>query len=407
MKNYILLLLAFLLFSCTPKQKKVSEWRGENRSGTYAETNLLKEWPKDGPKLLWDTEGLGNGYGSPVVTENNIYLNGEIDSIAYLFAMDLEGKMLWKTEFGKDWMKNYIGSRSAPTVVGDLVYVASGMGDVACIHAETGVLKWKINILEKFEGKNTRFGYSQSLLVDGDLVFAAPGGKEKNIIALDRFTGETKWINSGVGEMPAYCSPLLIEYSTKNVLVTFSEHALLAIESQTGKTLWTHQQDTTKGDVNGNTPIYEDGYLYYVTGCGNGAVKLKLEEDGTKITEVWRNEELDNIMGGVVKLNGKIIASAHRKKVWKSVDAETGETRDTLKFGRGATIAADGMLYCYNERGQVGLVNVTPENMEVVSKFKVTKGSKEHFAQPVIAKGVLYIRHGDALMAYDVKAINN
>ncbi|MPQ48374.1 PQQ-binding-like beta-propeller repeat protein [Marinifilum sp. N1E240] len=402
MKNYILLLVAVSLFSCTPKQKKVSEWRGDNRSGIYNETNLLKEWPKDGPNLLWDAEGIGNGYGSPVISGNTLYVNGEIDSIAYLIAMDLQGKVQWKTEFGHDWMKNFIGSRSAPTVVDDMVYVASGLGDVACIHAVTGELKWKINMLEKFEGKNTRFGYSQSLLVDGDLVYAAPGGTEDNIIALDRFTGETKWTNAGVGEVPAYCSPLLIEFPTRNVLITFSEHALIGIESQTGEVLWTEMQDTLC-DINGNTPIFDNGYLYYVTGCGNGTVKMKIAEDGGSITEVWRNKELDNIMGGAVKLNGKIIASGHRKKVWKSVDAETGETRDTLKFGRGATIAADGMLYCYNERGQVGLVKVTPENMELVSKFKVTKGTKEHFAQPIINNGVLYVRHGDALLAYDIK----
>ncbi|WP_461643265.1 PQQ-binding-like beta-propeller repeat protein [Labilibaculum euxinus] len=406
MKNLSILLIAVLFFACNSKSKKVSEWRGENRSGIYNETNLLKEWPAEGPELLWAIDSIGNGYGSPVICENTMYLNGEIDSLAYLISLDLQGNILWKTEFGTDWMENFIGSRSAPTVVDDLVYVASGMGDIACIHAESGELKWKVNMLEKYEGKNTRFGYSQSLLVDGDLVFAAPGGAENNIIALNRFTGEMAWTNPGVGEISAYCSPLLLEFPSRKVLVTFSDNALMGIESQTGKLLWTELQDTLC-DINGNTPIFEDGYLYYVTGCGNGTVKMKVSEDGSQITEVWRNKELDNIMGGAVKLNGKIIASGHRKKVWKSVDAETGETRDTLSFGRGSTIAADGMLYCYNERGQVGLVKVTPESMELVSKFKVTKGTKEHFAQPVINNGVLYIRHGDALLAYDIKAINN
>ncbi|WP_321316152.1 PQQ-binding-like beta-propeller repeat protein [Labilibaculum sp.] len=402
MKNLSILIIAVLLFACNTKQKKVSEWRGENRSGIYNETNLLQEWPEEGPSVLWDIEGVGNGYGSPVISENTMYLNGEIDSLAYLIALDLQGKILWKTEFGKDWMKNFIGSRSTPTVVDDLVYVASGMGDIACIKAESGELKWKVNMLEKYEGKNTRFGYSQSLLVDDDLVFASPGGEENNIIALNRFTGEMVWANPGIGQVPSYCSPLLLEFPSRKVLVTFSYNALMGIESQTGKLLWTELQDTIC-DVNGNTPIFEDSYLYYVTGCGNGTVKMKLSEDGSQITEVWRNKDLDNIMGGAVKLNGKIIASGQRKKVWKSVDAETGETKDSLDFGRGSTIAADGMLYCYNEKGEVGLVKVTPESMELVSEFKVTKGTKEHFAQPVINKGVLYIRHGDALLAYDIK----
>lgn len=403
MKNVSIFLIAILCFACNPKQKKVSEWRGENRSGIYNESNLLKEWPANGPSVLWELEGIGNGYGSPVVSDNTLFVNGEVDSVAYLFALDLQGKMLWKTDFGKDWMVNFIGSRSAPTVVDDLVYVASGMGDVACIEKESGTLKWKINMLEKFKGKNTRFGYSQSLLVDGDLVFAAPGGAENNVIALDRFTGETKWTCPGVGEISAYCSPLLLEFPTRNVLVTFSDNALMGIESQTGRMLWTHVQDTLC-DINGNTPIYENGYLYYVTGCGNGTVKLKVSEDGGQITEMWRNKDLDNIMGGVVKMNDKIIASGHRKKLWKSVDANTGENRDTLDFGRGATIAADGLVYCYNEKGEVGLVKVNSDNLELVSQFKVTKGTKEHFAQPVINNGVLYIRHGDALLAYDIKA---
>lgn len=403
MKNVSIFLIAILCFACNPKQKKVSEWRGENRSGIYNESNLLKEWPANGPSVLWELEGIGNGYGSPVVSDNTLFVNGEVDSVAYLFALDLQGKMLWKTDFGKDWMVNFIGSRSAPTVVDDLVYVASGMGDVACIEKESGTLKWKINMLEKFKGKNTRFGYSQSLLVDGDLVFAAPGGAENNVIALDRFSGETKWTCPGVGEISAYCSPLLLEFPTRNVLVTFSDNALMGIESQTGRMLWTHVQDTLC-DINGNTPIYENGYLYYVTGCGNGTVKLKVSEDGGQITEMWRNKDLDNIMGGVVKMNDKIIASGHRKKLWKSVDANTGENRDTLDFGRGATIAADGLVYCYNEKGEVGLVKVNSDNLELVSQFKVTKGTKEHFAQPVINNGVLYIRHGDALLAYDIKA---
>ena len=151
MKNLSILLIAVLFFACNSKSKKVSEWRGENRSGIYNETNLLKEWPAEGPELLWAIDSIGNGYGSPVICENTMYLNGEIDSLAYLISLDLQGNILWKTEFGTDWMENFIGSRSAPTVVDDLVYVASGMGGISCIHAESGELKWKVNMLEKYE----------------------------------------------------------------------------------------------------------------------------------------------------------------------------------------------------------------------------------------------------------------
>ena len=142
MKNLSLLICLVLFFSCTSKKKEVSQWRGENRKGIYDEANLLTEWPADGPELAWEFEGVGNGYGSPVITDDKLFINGEIDSLSYLIAFDLQGKMLWKTEFGTDWIKNFIGSRSAPTVVDGLVYVASSMGDVACIDSETGLKKW-------------------------------------------------------------------------------------------------------------------------------------------------------------------------------------------------------------------------------------------------------------------------
>ena len=62
------------------------------------------------------------------------------------------------------------------------------------------------------------------------------------------------------------------------------------------------------------------------------------------------------------------------------------------------------MLYAYNERsGAVGLVKPARDKFEVISQFRITKGSGPHWAHPVIVDGVLYVRHGEALMAYKVK----
>jgi hypothetical protein len=62
------------------------------------------------------------------------------------------------------------------------------------------------------------------------------------------------------------------------------------------------------------------------------------------------------------------------------------------------------MLYLYNEKGQVGLVRPDGPKMELVSSFKLTRGTKAHFSHPVINKGILYIRHGKSLMAFDVRS---
>ena len=74
-------------------------------------------------------------------------------------------------------------------------------------------------------------------------------------------------------------------------------------------------------------------------------------------------------------------------------------------MGGGSIIYADGMFYCYAERdGEIALVNASHNSFDIVSKFPVPLGTKEHWARLVIDKGVLYVRHGDALMAYKIAA---
>jgi outer membrane protein assembly factor BamB len=193
----------------------------------------------------------------------------------------------------------------------------------------------------------------------------------------------------------------MIQRGKHNILLTFSEMSMLGIDADNGKLLFAHKQDTV-GNVHSNAPIFDNGYLYYVAGDGNRAVKLKLSDDGESITEVWRCKPFDNIMGGVVKVGSCLIATGHRRLELMSLNLESGQVTQQLKIGRGATIFADDMIYLYDEKGIVHLVDPANDNLKEVSTFKVTKGTKEHFAHPVIANGTLYIRHGNSLMAYNI-----
>jgi outer membrane protein assembly factor BamB len=402
MRYFFILLIVVLSFSCAKKKEMVSEWRGPNRSGVYNEPNLLTEWPAGGPELIWSIDSTGRGYGSPVFADGLFFINGETDSTSYLYAYNLEGKLNWKTAYGQEWVKNFPGSRSTPTVVGDLIYVSSGKGDIACFDKSSGTKKWSLNMISDLNGKINMFGYSQSLLVNGDLLYCLPGGAENNIVALNRFTGKLIWSQKARGEIEAYGSPIVIKRGTRDILMTFTELSFHGIDGKTGELLWTHPQDTA-GNLHGNIPVIDGNDLFYVAGDGNRAVKLNLSDDGTHISEVWRNRSFDNIMGGIVRIGDKIYGTGHRQMYLKCLDMNSGLVTDSLKMFRGSIIAADGMLYIYTEKGDVNLVNPKPDGMLLVSSFKVTKGTKEHFAHPVIHKGVLYIRHGEALMAYSIK----
>lgn len=411
MKNAILFSVLAFLVSCSPTDKKKYQFRGENRSGIYNETDLLKEWPVDGLQESLAIENLGDGYGSPIITDENIFITGTVDSTAMLFCFDLAGIKLWESEYGKEWVVNFPGSRSAPTLINDMIYVGSGLGNLYCFNAKTGEKIWSKDLKDDFEGSLPRFGHSEAALVVGDKVIWTPGGEKYNVVALNRFTGDLIWSNPGFGERSAYNSPKLIEIADKKIIVCFSAYHLMGIDAETGEMLWSQEQDNIpveerqlgNGDTHSNTVLYEDGTIYYVEGDGNCAVKLTLSEDGSEIKEVWRNAAFDSYMGGIVKSGNYLYAGATRKKELLAINASTGELTDSLKIGSGALISADNMLYYYNQKGELKLLSFSEGKMTEISSFKIQKGSKEHFSHPVIHNGVLYLRHGNVLMGFDIK----
>ncbi len=390
----------------------VYQWRGQERKGVYHGKNLLTQWGENGPALLWSTEMIGNGYGSPVITSDRLYITGERDSMACLFAFDLQGNLLWQKAFGKEWAKTgYAGSRSAPTVVDNLVYVTSGYGNLACFAAQSGEQKWFVDMKKDLHGQFTLHGHAEAPLLDGDKIFLVPGGRDTNVVALDRFTGAIKWICKGKQERPGYNSPLLIKLPGRHLLATFTAYSLLGIDCDTGRLLWTHEQlnipvekrEFGIGDTHANTALYEDGYIYYIAGDNNCAVKLQLSKDGEQIKQIWQNTAIDNYMGGFVKIDNYLYSCVTEKNRLVKMHAGTGQVCDSLKIGAGSLISADKMLYYYNQKGEVYLIRIANATMEIAGRFKISKGTRQHFSHPVIDKGVLYIRHGQALMAYDIK----
>ena len=401
MKSVELLLLSILIY-LTGNAQEIAQWRGENRNGIYNETGLLKKWAENGPKLLWHYDELGDGFSSASVTKTAVYLTGLKIDMGYVFALSHEGKLLWKTEYGHEWTESHNGTRTTPLVYGEKLYLMSGLGKVYCINSKTGEIIWTVDLMKDYDGRNIKWAITENLLIDDNKLFCTPGGVEANVIALDKNTGKLIWKSKGNGELSAYCSPALIKLPQRHILATMTESSILGIDVKNGNVLW-RQEHTNKYSVHPNTPIYNNGYLYCVSGYGTGGVMLKLSEDGSKIAEVWSDSSLDPRIGNVVVLNGRIYGAGDKTKKLQCIDWETGKSIYSADMIAPANIiSAQGLLYCYSETGTINLVEPKADGFDILSSFNVPYGTNENWAHLVIFDKKLYVRHGSSIMVYDI-----
>lgn len=379
---------------------------GTNKS---PDTGLLKKWPDEGPQLLWQVEGLGSGFSTVTVANGMIYTAGNIDEKTIVTALDMDGDVVWTAQNGDGWTENFPGTRGTPTVDGDRVYHESPFGNVICLNAKTGDKIWELNILEKFKGENIKWALSESLILDGDHLICCPFGEEASIVALDKKTGKVNWTAESTGDKAGYGTPVLVEYDGVRMFLTMNQKAVVGVDADSGKLLFRHPHET-KYDVNVLIPVFHDGQVYVSSGYGTGSQMLKLTVDGKNVSaeQVWETKDLDNHHGGVILLDGYIYGTDMKGK-WVCLDWKTGEEKWSEKgIGKGSVTYADGLLYGFNEsenKRTVGLIKPNPEAYELVSEFQLPEGGKDKcWAHPVIIGGRLYLRHGDLLFAYDVKA---
>ncbi len=402
MKKITTLILLLTITAALSAQTNL-QWRGENRTGIYNETGLLESWPANGPELLWHFDGLGQGHSSVAIANNKIYLTGMTDSTGTLYVLDMNGKLLKQKAYGTEWYTNYNGSRGTVTVDNGKIYLISGMGSLYCFDENSLDILWQKDVKKDFNSENIKWGINESPLIVGEKIIFTPGGKEHNVVALNKNDGKLIWSSPGEGDLSAYCSPLYVGDQQVLQVVTMTADHIIGVDIVTGNKLWSYE-NKNRHSVHANTPVYGDNMILCTSGYGKGSVMLRFKDGGRNVEKAWESIELDSRMGAMVKIGNYAYGSGDANKYWFCVDWKTGEQKykdNSLPIG--VVIAADGMLYCYSDRGDMALVRITPEKFDIVSKFKITLGTEQHWAHPVIHNGVLYVRHGNTLMAYKIK----
>lgn len=394
------------------------QFRGPNRDGKSAETGLLKEWPAEGPPLAWRIDGLGKGYSSVAIAGDRIYTMGDRDKSQFVIALDRKTRReAWATRAGNEWRDG--GARSTPTVDGDRVYAISAHGDMVCLAVADGREIWRKNYAKDFGGKMmSGWGCSESPLVDGDRLICTPGGRDAAIVALDKKSGDVIW-KARVPDLgpdgldgAGYASVVVSQACGIRQYVQLLGRGVVGVAAKDGRFLWGYNRIANK-HANIATPIVHGDFVFCSTSYETGSAFLRLvpaKNGGIDCNEVYFLDQRDfqNHHGGVVLVDGHLYGGHGRNQGFPTcIEMKTGRIlwKDRGPGNRSAAVAyADGNLYFRYEEGTVALIEATPKALRVASTFKLpTTRNGPSWPYPAILDGHLYLRHGDALLCYDIR----
>jgi outer membrane protein assembly factor BamB len=411
-----LLPFSFLFSTALLHANDWPQWRGPNRDGISAEKGLLKEWPKDGPKLAWQVKDIGAGFSTPSVVGDRLYLLGNTgldnEFVEALSAKD--GKKIWSKTIGKvgnpDQQPSYPAARSTPTIDGDSLYALGSDGDLVSLEAAAGKLHWKKNLRTDFGGVAGKWAYAESPLIDGDTLICTPGGSMAAVVALNKKSGELVWKTTlPESEPAAYASAMLVESGGVKQYVQILQKGLAGIDAKTGKVLWRYSRTISKFGATILTPVVYDSEVYSAgSGTGGALVKLKAAAGGkVEAEEVYFSPKLPVAIGGAIKLGNFLYGTTGSGLLCS--DFATGEIKWIDRaLGAAALCFAEGNFYLHGENGEVALVAAASDGYHEKGRFtpkdQPTQGAAKTWAYPVVANGKLYIRDTGTLWSYDVKA---
>lgn len=409
------MLFASLLLVARASAEDWAQWRGPNRNGVSGETGLLKEWPADGPKLLWQKSDIGDGYSTPSIVDNQIYLlsNIGLDNEFVQLLNGSDGSQKWSTTIGKvgnpEQRPPYPGSRSTPTIDGDRLYALGSDGDLVCLETATGKEIWHKHLRDDFGGQYGEWAYAESPLVDGDVVVCTPGGADATMLALDKRTGEVAW-KSAIpgGDAAGYASIIVVNAQGVKQYVQFLANGLVGVDASNGKFLWRYERTAKGSPANIPTPIASENYVYSgASRSGGGLVKLLGGPDGITAEQIYFDVKLPTAIGGSVLINDALYGAA--SKVLMCVDFVSGEKKwEDKSVAPGSITYADGNLYLQSEAGEMALIEASPEAYHERGRFALPnppdRGRSKSWCYPAISNGRLYLRDWTSLWVYDIKA---
>jgi len=392
------------------------QWRGPNRDGVSPETALRTDWPPGGPRVLWK-QVIGRGFSSVVVVGTRLFTteeetvvgpDGEATGTGHeaVVCRDVRsGAEVWRFHYPNDYSERFgSGPRSTPAVDGDRVYAVGPTGIFHCLRADTGERLWRHDLMEEFHGRTMRYGVSFSPLVEGDLVYATPGGPDGNaVVAFDKVSGRVVW--KALDDPMGYSSPIAVTAAGVRQLLVLTNEALVSLSPTDGKVYWRYPWKTANG-FNIATPLAFGDYVFISSAYGKGCALLEIaaERDGSLCARrVYEHNRLRNYFASSVRWGDHLYGFDEKDLV--CMDLHTGveawREKGIRSFGKGSLLAADGHLIVLGEGGTLWLIEATPAGYREKASCRVS--TNKCWTVPVLAAGKLYVRDESHLVCLDVR----
>ena len=387
------------------------QWRGPHRDGVVKMADLATEWPKDGPSRVWQKD-IGIGYSSFAVKDGQFYsLFQQQDKEVVACWRVKDGEEVWRHEYDCHAdIRDYPGPRSTPTLDGDRLYTVGSNGKLLCLEAATGSPHWQKDLLSEFQASSPKWGVAFSALIDGDLLFTSPGGRDGNsLAAFNKITGELVW--KRLNDPPGYSSPVAVTIGGTRQIIYFMGESLVAVRAGDGELCWRYPWATTY-DVNAATPVVfqarrGDQVLHYVfisSGYGRGCALLKIAvkaDGGFEAKKVYSGKQMCSHFASPVR-RGEYLYGIDDSRL-ACLNLRNGKVMWTWRgCNKGSLLRVNDLLLVLGEEGRLWLMDASPEKLAPRAEARPFRGGR-CWTMPVLAEGKLFLRDEQHMKCFDVK----
>ncbi len=381
------------------------QFLGPTRDAVYHGNDLAAQWPKEGPRVLWQTP-VGEGFSGPVVSAGKLIVFHRLGKEEVVQCLEASsGKPIWDFKYPsafRDGIGFDNGPRSTPAVTEGKVCTFGAEGVLHCLDLKNGAKLWSVDTRRKFGVPKKWHGMICSPLIEGKAVLLNIGSTNNvGIVAFDKDSGEVIW--QGTKHGYSCSSPAAATIGGKRYAFFFTRRTLCAIDPESGRVCFNYPVSTPNKDLVlcANPVIIHD--LVFVSAAYDLGGHLLRVGDG-KHEVVWTSPDLATQYATSVYHEGYLYGIHGQRETsfdFRCVDLKTGKVqwkRDD--YGPGTILKAGNELLFLTYNGQLYRGLPSPTGFKVTGQTQVAPFGCR--AYPALADGRLYVRSNNRLFCLDL-----